>query len=307
MSGGYSGEIDFSSKHHVMIADEDGTLRPMDEPYFKAEQIAPGTWMCLTDGDYSYLVEGEHEALVIDSGYGCGNIRRFCQSLTEKPVRNIANTHFHFDHTANNCYFECVYLSRETRERATIPTPSFGEIVFPRDYRTQIIDEGDCFHLGNRDLETISIPCHAVGSLGFLDRKQRLLFCGDEIYRDASIHRSVRYFAQHLRKMLSYRDGFDRLCCGEGVHDIALIEQALTCAQYILNGHAQEGVPLTPKPVLPPPSGVPGEQVIYRRRVPRPHDTQAEQDPDFPYMRMLCHAGYTLTYDIRKIELDSQA
>lgn len=302
MSSAKLDTIDFSSKHSVMIEDSDGTLQPMDEPYFKPEKIAPGTWMCLTDGDFSYLVEGDQEALVIDSGYGCGNIRSFCQTLTEKPVCNIVNTHYHFDHTANNCYFDCVYLSAETKKKATIPMPSFGNIHFPRDYQTQVIDEGYVFHLGNRDLETISIPCHAEGALGFLDRKERLLFCGDEMYRNVHLHRSVRCFADNLKKMLSYRDGFDRFCCGEGVYGLSLMEDALRCAEYILDGHAQEGICLTPTPLCVLPTG--DEKIVYKRRIPRPHDAQSKPDPNFAFQRVLRYGNYAITYDIRKVKGD---
>lgn len=60
--------IDFSSKHNVMIKSDDGSLTPMDQPYFKSTLIAAGTWQILSDGDYMYLVEGDKEAILIDSG-----------------------------------------------------------------------------------------------------------------------------------------------------------------------------------------------------------------------------------------------
>ena len=97
--------IDFSCKHDIWLEDEDGSLQPMDEPYFRSWRIAPGTWQILSDGDFSYLVEGDEEAILIDSGYGAGNIRTYAQSLTEKPLSKICNTHDHFDHTALNSYF----------------------------------------------------------------------------------------------------------------------------------------------------------------------------------------------------------
>lgn len=89
--------IDFSSKHHILLRNPDGTYSPMDEPYYRAEPVAPGTWKILSAGDYSYLVEGENEAVSIDTGYGAGNLREYLQTLTEKPVRNTFNTHSHFD------------------------------------------------------------------------------------------------------------------------------------------------------------------------------------------------------------------
>lgn len=45
--------IDFSCKHHILIMDEDGSLQPMDEPYFRSEQIDPGTWLVRSEGGTS--------------------------------------------------------------------------------------------------------------------------------------------------------------------------------------------------------------------------------------------------------------
>ena len=81
--------IDFSCKKDIFLEDEDGLIVPMSEPYFRSKRIAPGTWQVLSDGDYSYLLEGDDEALLIDSGYGAGDIRAYCQTLTEKPLSKI--------------------------------------------------------------------------------------------------------------------------------------------------------------------------------------------------------------------------
>ncbi|MBQ8359109.1 MAG: hypothetical protein IJX37_04235, partial [Oscillospiraceae bacterium] len=82
-----SKQIDFSCKHHILITNPDGSYSHMDEPFFQAELIAPGTWKVLSSGDYSYLFEGEKEAVAIDTGYGAGNLREFLQTLTDKPVK----------------------------------------------------------------------------------------------------------------------------------------------------------------------------------------------------------------------------
>ena len=144
--------IDFSCKKDIFLEDEDGLIVPMSEPYFRSKLIAPGTWQVLSDGDYSYLLEGDDEALLIDSGYGAGDIRAYCQTLTKKPLSKIANTHDHFDHTANNSYFDLAYMSAETKPLATIPFPSFAGIDFPRDYPVQIVGDGDVIPLKGREL-----------------------------------------------------------------------------------------------------------------------------------------------------------
>lgn len=293
-------KIDFSCKHDILIRSEDGTLTPMDEPYYRSWEIAPGTWRVLSDGDYTYVVEGEEEALVIDTGYGAGNIRSFCQTLTEKPIRRVANTHDHFDHTANNCYFDCAYMSAQTREKATLPFPSFAGVTFPRDYPVEVIGEGYRFRLGGRDLETFFIPDHADGSLAFLDRRARILFSGDEILsRGKDLNGSVERFAAHMQKLMAYRAEFDRLCAGEGTLDAGLVDAYLACARQILNG--REGEPL---PASAPVSeaSVPSDgPVIYDRLRPRPCDMHHGDGSDRPFRRVLEYQGARICYDIRRI------
>lgn len=104
--------LDWSRFSDILIEDEDGDIRPMSEPYFKSKKIAEGTWQVLSDGDYSYVIEGSDEAIVIDSGMGAGNIRAYCQTLTDKPIYRMLLTHCHFDHTANCYLFDCVYMSK---------------------------------------------------------------------------------------------------------------------------------------------------------------------------------------------------
>ena len=140
--------IDFSCKHDIWIDNGDGTLSRMDEPYFKSWKLADGVWRVLSSGDWSYLVEGDDEALAIDSGYGAGNIREYMQTLTDKPVRRIANTHDHFDHTANNSYFEMVYMAEASVPLATRPFPSFAGIDFPCDYPVTVLQNGDIIRFG---------------------------------------------------------------------------------------------------------------------------------------------------------------
>jgi glyoxylase-like metal-dependent hydrolase (beta-lactamase superfamily II) len=294
--------IDFSSKHDILIRNEDGSLRPMDEPYFESKLIAPGTWQILSDGDYSYLIEGDKEAMVIDSGYGCGNIREYCQTLTKKPVRNIANTHDHFDHTANNCYFKCAYMSAETKKKATIPFPSFAGIDFPRDYPIKVIGDGYKFQLGNRELEVFEIPDHATGSLAYLDKRERILFSGDEITpMGKRLNGSVANFERLLQKLAARRSEFDRLCTGAGPCEASWVDKYLANARYILAGHEGEVVKeMPPRPAVPAEANLPG-RVIYNRRFPHPCDLPPGIDSIPEYLRVMNYADCQIMYDARNI------
>ena len=60
------------------------------------------------------LMEGQDMALLIDTGFGTGNLRGFVEKLTNKPII-VANTHFHPDHAAGNGEFERAYMSEGAR------------------------------------------------------------------------------------------------------------------------------------------------------------------------------------------------
>lgn len=47
--------------------------------------------------NFCYLLLGDQEALLIDTGCGEGNVREVAESITNKPIR-VVNTHGHLDH-----------------------------------------------------------------------------------------------------------------------------------------------------------------------------------------------------------------
>lgn len=307
--------IDFSSKHNVMIRSEDGTLTPMDVPYYRSKLIAPGTWQIESDGDYSYLLEGDSEALAIDTGYGAGNIRAYLQTLTSKPLRFVANTHDHFDHTANDAYFDCAYMSAETAKKATIPFQSLDGVHFPRDYPKVIVGDGYKIQLGNREVDVFIIPNHTAGGTAYLDKRERILFSGDEIFPGnitISATGSVAQYERNMSKLEAQRSEFDRLATGGfGVIDATWVDKFLANTQYILANH--EGEPATPQERRRPPSSDPSAPLIYNRRFPRPGDSAErnsnQSGPNQPgpkqandNLRKMTYDGCSVTYDIRHVQ-----
>lgn len=236
------GPLDMSKFHDVLIEDEDGGLQPKDMPYFKAKLIAPGTWQVLSDGDYTYVVEGEDELIAIDSGMGAGNIREFCQTLSEKPLYRLFNTHNHFDHTANNFLFDVVYMSHKSYEGRCQPFGDFEGMEIPDDYPVVFLKDGDVINLKGRELEVFHIEEHCSGSLQFLDRKARILFCGDELngnFFDSRI--SVEHSLRNVKRWMSIRDSYDILCAGNGIHDGSYVDRYYETLKYLLDGHENEG------------------------------------------------------------------
>ncbi|MDE6203279.1 MAG: MBL fold metallo-hydrolase [Lachnospiraceae bacterium] len=146
-----------------------------------------GTWIIsfMNGTENMYLLEGDEKALLIDTGYGAGNLRAFVEKLTDKPVL-VANTHFHPDHAGGNGEFERVFVSPGWETDA----PSvYGEGAVPfdlaklpfADYEKITVGDGYIFELGGRKVEVlVAAPAHCNSSLFFLDREHRMLFTGDE-------------------------------------------------------------------------------------------------------------------------------
>lgn len=133
-----------------------------------------------------YLLEGDEKALLLDTGYGVGNLRAFVEKLTDKPIL-VANTHYHPDHSAGNGEFEAVYMSEgEKLDAPSVESPGavpFDLTKLPHpDYEKIYLKEGDTIELGSRTIEILEAkPAHCNSTLFYLDRGHRMLFCGDDL------------------------------------------------------------------------------------------------------------------------------
>ncbi len=151
-------------------------------------KITDNTWVIsfMNGSEYMYLLEGDEKALLLDTGYGVGNLRAFVEKLTDKPLL-VANTHFHPDHSAGNGEFEEVMVAKGW----AIDAPSVnmpGMVPFDLeqlphpDYKKKIVGEGDIIDLGNRKIQVMDVaPAHCNSSLFFYDEDNGMIFVGDEL------------------------------------------------------------------------------------------------------------------------------
>lgn len=155
---------------------------------YMAWKFAKDTWCIsfMNGSEYMYLLEGGEKALLLDTGYGAGNLRAFVETLTDKPLV-VANTHIHPDHASGNGEFGKVYMS----EGYLLDAPSvyskgaapfdLSRLPHP-DYEKVFLADGDIIDLGGRKIEIIkAAPAHCSSSLFYLDRSRRMFFCGDEL------------------------------------------------------------------------------------------------------------------------------
>ena len=133
-----------------------------------------------------YLVTGTERAVLIDTALGDVNLKRLCAEITNLPV-TVLNTHGHGDHVIGNVYFSQAYLHPDDfalHDQCFRWEPAVQAMekyhVKPAELLPLAV--GQTFDLGGgQTLETVALRGHTAGSVGFLDRKHRILFSGDGV------------------------------------------------------------------------------------------------------------------------------
>ena len=150
--------------------------------YYAGWMITNNTWVINFMGGSQniYLLEGENAAMLIDTGYGQGDLRAYVERLTEKPV-TVVNTHFHIDHYGGNAEWEKVYVADQWEKDAS-PNYQENDQKFPYpNYEKAVIGEGYEFDLGGRIIKVLRAKlAHCNSSLFFHDVTNNMLFSGDE-------------------------------------------------------------------------------------------------------------------------------
>jgi len=196
---------------------------------FVCRYFAKDTWQISGSACDCYLLIGEKEAVMIDAGSYDENIREFAQTLTEKPVNKVINTHSHFDHTGGNGYFQQIFATEGISRSAKNYMGECRDLSL-LDYGFTYVTDGEILPIEGRPLEIIVLNCHSRDNLAVLDRKSRLLFVGDELdagqvlllpgYAEqrGQLHAvpaaSVETYLGALNRLAQYRDAFDFICTG---------------------------------------------------------------------------------------------
>lgn len=90
------------------------------------EELADGVFALMANRppkDNNGLIVGDRCALVVDSGITpavAAQIKQHAGALTDKPIRYLANTTFHGDHTFGNAAFDDVVVVSSARNKAAM-------------------------------------------------------------------------------------------------------------------------------------------------------------------------------------------
>lgn len=151
-----------------------------------------------------FLITGEDEALLIDTGFEDSHVYEAVREITDLPVKVIL-THGDMDHTGGLKDFGKGYL----HEADWHLVQEEGVCLHP-------MREGDVFSCGGYDLEVIETPGHTYGSVAFFDHEKKLLLPGDSVQKDGPIfmfggHRNMNLYIKSLEKLNRLADQVDRI------------------------------------------------------------------------------------------------
>lgn len=151
---------------------------------YQSWKLNENTWIINFMGGTQniYLLEGDERALLIDTGWGAGNLRSLVERLTPKPIIT-ALTHGHLDHSGGCGEWESVLmLPGAEADLDSCKRLPFDISKLPHpDFAHKIVQDGDIVDLGNRRVELLDITAHSNGSLAFLDLDGGMLCVGDEL------------------------------------------------------------------------------------------------------------------------------
>ena len=188
----------------------------------ESEKLAPDTWRINGTGCTAYLVCGDREGAMIDTGDSTEDIRAYAQDLCGKSVRMVMNTHGHFDHTGGNGFFSVAFMGKKAAEIAKLPNGNQPIEEYPLDYPIVTVDDGFTLDLGGRVFEAIRMDGHSPDCIAWLDKRERILFTGDNMnmvpmkYKCVDPQPSMLLYMQSVAKVLTRREEYDWILMGHG-------------------------------------------------------------------------------------------
>lgn len=212
-------------------------------------------------GSTIYIITGDESALVIDTSVGIGNTKELVELFLGDMPYQVALTHVDPDHAGGVCDFENVY----TMEADAVQAPQkwtlqqrldhcgvtetsgyycaedFAEV--DDSYGGWVcIEPGYTFDLGNYTIETVGIPGHTPGSLGYLFKSDRLLLTGDAACAHTLQADYVESYKATLTKLNERNAEWDWVLDSHSSADLlekTLIDDLIECCNKIMANYPQ--------------------------------------------------------------------
>ncbi len=178
----------------------------------------------------SYLIIGEEQALMWDTGLGIFDLRGMAEKITDLPL-TVLVSHVHYDHIGGIAAFDRILcyndpyviasleegLSHEyfedmsILENYLIPLPAGLDpetINTPGQTPAGVVEDGDIIDLGGRPLEVMYTPGHSGYDIMLLDAAHHILFTADMYYPgpvivETNSEEGLKDYSEIMKKVLA--------------------------------------------------------------------------------------------------------
>ena len=191
-----------------------------------------------------YIIEGEKNAMLIDTGTKCEDLDKVVSKITSKPLQ-VVLTHVHPDHAGNIGYFDEIYLH-----------PADTVLLGSYNYKGKLnfIKEGYVFDLGGIKIDIFLMPGHTPGSIVLVDKQAGDCFSGDafgsgKVWMQLEPHvPMITYFESCERMEKMMQAGIDKLWCGhypyvKNYFGIDYIRKMKNLAKRLIDGDQNGATP----------------------------------------------------------------
>ncbi|MFN0190729.1 MAG: MBL fold metallo-hydrolase [Aestuariivirga sp.] len=166
------------------------------DDWYVVEDIAQGVFAIgepkYEQLNWSYLLEGEREALLFDTGPGERNIKPVVESLTKKPL-TVLPSHLHYDHIGNLKHFETLTFADlpllRSFEKNGLIEPPYDYVLGAEEGRvwtnvkaSRWLSVYGTIDLGGLSATLLHTPGHSPESVSLHIPSRNLLLAADFVY-----------------------------------------------------------------------------------------------------------------------------
>lgn len=226
---------------------------------FKVENVTDRIYRIKMPFVCSYLIVGDEKAVMLDTGWGYGDIKEVAESITDLPMTLILS-HGHPDHLGSAGQFEEAYLHEKDFEM--VPSQSATDLrrrlmlqyvrkdfeenpdlwQEPREASYTPLTEDMTFDLGGLTIQPFLVPGHSPGHMVFIIPEERIAIFGDAISHPTLIvfenSSSIQEHHDAMVALKKYDHLYDRVLVNHMTYELdkVVLDNNIQLAKEILNG-----------------------------------------------------------------------
>jgi glyoxylase-like metal-dependent hydrolase (beta-lactamase superfamily II) len=176
----------------LLIASSQAQQQDLSKVEIKVQKVADGVYMLVGSGGNIGVSVGEDGIVIVDDQFAplAPKIQAALKGITDKPLRFVLNTHYHFDHTGGNQEFTkaggTIIAHENVRKRlaqgSTVKRFNIVTPPAPADALPIItFDQSATVHLNGEDIRAIHFPNgHTDGDSVIFFPKANVVHMGDD-------------------------------------------------------------------------------------------------------------------------------